>query len=302
MGDSVNGSGDLGERRRYGLVGLGKVGSRLGHAALSAGLDLDVFDIDPDAVAALVACGARGHGSLAELAAGCDVIALSLPTSEVVDRVLYQEHLLDALPSGALLLDMSTNLPEQAERMSREGSARGVRVMDAPVTFSPEGLVGFVGGAPGDFDRARPWFEATLARAFHIGPPGHGQYVKLAQNVLTGLHWGAVAEALSFVGRAGVDPAAAGRALGASAVQSWILDRTLPVLVERRHSTDGSMAQHDKDLKYVLASAQRLDADLPFTETLHRLFAATMASGDPRWSKSAVIEWYAADDHRAGLG
>src|SRR5690606_30327794 len=101
---------------RYGLIGLGNVGTDLTVAAVASGLDLHVFDIDPAARGRAQEAGARVHDDAVGVAREADVLVLSLPNAEIVDAVLA-DGVLEALRPGSLLIDMSTNLPENAETM-----------------------------------------------------------------------------------------------------------------------------------------------------------------------------------------
>ena len=194
-----------GDTTRYGLVGLGNVGSDLVRDATAAGLELHVFDIAEPAVDRAVVAGAVRAPDAAALARAVDVLVLSLPNADVVDDVLFRGGAFAGLEPGSTLVDMSTNLPERAAALAEEGARRDVRVLDAPVTYGPEGLVSFVGGPAEHAAAVAPWLDAAVSRWVHVGPHGHGQYVKLVQNVLSGVGMGVVAEVLGFADRAGVD-------------------------------------------------------------------------------------------------
>lgn len=276
---------------RYGLIGLGNVGSDLVRDARLAGLDVDVFDADSAAVQRAAAAGGRACSSAKEVAADVDVLVLSLPTSEIVDQVLA-DGVLTALRPGAVLVDMSTNRPERARRLALEGAERSLIVLDAPVTYTPGGLLSFVGGELADASAAVRWLDAAVSSWVPVGAAGNGQYVKLAQNMLSGVTMGIAAELLGFLERAGVEASVGQQALQATGPYSPFVDRTLTAMRAREYGAAGTMALHSKDMRYALDAAAQLGVTMPFTEVLRNEFEDVLAAGDRRWGQSALIEWY----------
>jgi 3-hydroxyisobutyrate dehydrogenase-like beta-hydroxyacid dehydrogenase len=282
---------------RYGLVGLGNVGTELTRGAVAAGLDLTVYDQLGERVDEATAAGASAATDVTTMARDVDVLVLSLPNTVVVDNVLTSGDVMELLGAGAFLVDMSTNLPQRAAELAAAGSEEGLRVLDAPVSFGPEGLVSFVGGHAEDFAALRPWFDAVTVHTSHVGPAGHGQHLKLLQNMLSGVHMGIVAEALGLAERAGLDTSSLGEHLRRTGAYSPLLERVLPAMANREYRDTGTMALHAKDMAYAIDTAAALDAPTPFTSTLHRVFTDLLSEGNPRWNQTALIEYFAPKRH-----
>lgn len=278
---------------QYGLIGLGNVGSDLISGAIAANLHVHVFDVNDSAVDRAVKLGATRATDAASLARAVDVLVLSLPNGPIVDEVLFEAGVFDALRDGATLIDMSTNRPERAVELEGEGRARGLTVLDAPVSYGESGFVCFVGGDPTTFARASEWFDAVAAHTYHVGAAGQGQYVKLMQNMLTGVYMGAIAEAIGLGARAGVDLSRLTEFLRWTGAHSSLLESTIPRMLEREYGDNGTMAVHAKDMKYALDSAQSVGAPMPFTSALLGVFDEVLAPGDVRWKQLAMIEWFA---------
>ncbi|WP_308796456.1 NAD(P)-dependent oxidoreductase [Agromyces silvae] len=286
---------------RYGLIGLGNVGADLARDAVSAGLDVSAFDIDRAALDRAVDAGVAPRADASMVAAEADVLILSLPNSPIVDRVLA-DGVFDSLRPGSLLIDMSTNLPARAVSLAAEGRDRGIRVIDAPVTYGQHGLVSYVGGAGADLEHAATWLDASVVEWIHVGPNGHGQYAKLAQNMLSGVGMGIVAEVLGFARAAGLDPGTLHDALRPTGAYSGLIERVLPAMQERRYGSAGTMALHAKDMGYALQTAGDLDVRLPFTAALHDVFEQVLSVGDRRWGQTALIEWWSPSTARPDDG
>lgn len=277
----------------FGLIGLGNVGSDLARAALAAGLDLHAHDIQPEQLDEMRRLGATAHESPSALASSVDVLVLSLPNADVVHQVLVDDGALAALRRGGYLVDMSTNLPERTIEISRRAQERGIRVLDAPVSYGPDGLVSFVGGEQDDFDTLARWFGTVVRHAYHVGPHGHGQYVKLVQNLLNGVYMGVIAEAIGFAARAGVDLTVLPEALSRTGAYSPMFERVYPRMIERDYGQTGTLALHLKDTRYTVRTGGAIGARTPFAEALMTAFEGVLADGDPRWSQTALIEWFA---------
>ena len=143
---------------RVGFVGLGHMGVPMTARLVEAGHEVRGFDVDP---AARARAGPAAVESLPEAAAGVDVVVLMLATSAIVRQVVLDEGLLDAVDSGALVVDMGSSDPNQTRELAAEAAQRGVRYLDAPVSGGVVGaeagtLTIMAGGSEEDLDSCRP--------------------------------------------------------------------------------------------------------------------------------------------------
>ncbi|MFB7510745.1 NAD(P)-dependent oxidoreductase, partial [Streptomyces broussonetiae] len=151
---------------RIGFIGLGNMGRHMARHLIHAGHLVTVHDSRPEAAAEHLALGARWADSPADCAREAEFLITMLPNPRVVEDVLLRGGAADALPEGALWIDMSTSTPATAERIAAEVlDARRVRRLDAPVSGMARGaeagtLQIFAGGADDDFRIALPVFEA----------------------------------------------------------------------------------------------------------------------------------------------
>lgn len=202
---------------RVGFIGLGDMGAplarHLGQWLQTAGGTLTVFDLNTEAIAALVAEGATAASSVADLAAQVDVVITVLPNSPDVQAVVLgpggvAEH---AKP-GTLVIDMSTIDPASTDALHAALLDRGIGFADAPigrtVAFAERGEALFmVGASDNDFGRARPLFEAMGSTTHHCGAPGTGIRTKLVNNFIAIGVCQINAEAIALSTRFGLDVA-----------------------------------------------------------------------------------------------
>ena len=200
------------DRKPIGLIGLGLLGQALAHRLLEAGFEVVGFDVDPARTAKLAELGGRPASSVADLARHCDPIVLAVFSTDQVEAVVESE-LLPALGdgSGKIILCASTCDPDRIAALGKRVAARGLRLLETPVSGASgqvsrgEG-VGLIGGDAQVASAVEPVLRALFATYFHMGKIGDGGRAKLAVNLILGLNRLAVAEGLVFAERLGLDP------------------------------------------------------------------------------------------------
>jgi 3-hydroxyisobutyrate dehydrogenase len=195
---------------RLGFIGLGGMGSRMASRLLDAGYHVTVYNRTGSRAVALQRSGASVAESPRELAASSDIVLSSVADDAALEQVMFGGGgaLAGARP-GTVFIDLSTVHPRASVRLSEAGLARGVDVLDAPVSGSlPQAeqgqLVVFVGGEQAVYERCRPLFAVLGKTALYMGPSGSGSTTKLCVNALLGLGMQSLAEALALGERAGL--------------------------------------------------------------------------------------------------
>jgi 3-hydroxyisobutyrate dehydrogenase-like beta-hydroxyacid dehydrogenase len=208
--------------QRIGFIGVGVMGAPMVRNLAAAGFAVTVFDSDPARARAAVAAGGEGQragsvtaaGDAPAVAARADIVVTMLPDGEVVHRVVAGAGgIAAAMPSGSLLLDTSSSEPWLTRRTAEVLAARGVAMVDAPVSGAQWGaeaaeLVFMVGGSAQDLARVRPLLDAMGRAVHHVGPLGAGHTMKCINNTITAMTFIATAEGLAVGRRGGLDPGA----------------------------------------------------------------------------------------------
>ncbi|WP_338544943.1 NAD(P)-dependent oxidoreductase [Pseudomonas benzopyrenica] len=238
-----------------GFIGFGAMAQRMGANLREAGYPVRAYaEHQQD--------GER-HGTpmepLATLLPQAEVVIVSLPNDAVLEQVLLgADGVLARLESGRLLINTSTNSPALSLRLEAAGRARGIAVVEAPVSGStPEAeqaqLVVLAGGEPEAVERARPILETLSKTVHHVGPTGQGAAIKLAINGLMGAGLAALAEALAYATRAGLDAEVLFEVFGDLAVLSPHHQRKLAALREGDFAAQFPAALMHKDMGLLLA-------------------------------------------------
>jgi 3-hydroxyisobutyrate dehydrogenase len=195
---------------RIGFIGLGGMGRRMASRLLNAGYHVTVHNRTRNRAEELARLGASIAESPFRLAGSADLVLSSVADDEALAQVMFGgEGALAGATPGSVFIDLSTVHPRTAVRLSEAGRARGVNVLDAPVSGStPQAeqgqLVVFVGGEPPVYERCRPVLGVLGKASLYMGPSGSGLTTKLCVNALLGMGIQALAEAIALGERSGL--------------------------------------------------------------------------------------------------
>ena len=195
-----------------GFIGLGNMGGGMAANVLRAGHDLTVHDLRREAATPLLENGASWADTPAEVAAASDVVLTSLPGPREVEAIaLGEDGVLTGSTSGKVYIDLSTSSPTLIRSIAEDFAAKGVSVLDAPVSGGPVGartgrLAVMVGGDREVYERVKPALDAIGDKVSYIGPIGSGSIAKLMHNCIGYGLQTIVAECLTLGVKAGVDP------------------------------------------------------------------------------------------------
>jgi 3-hydroxyisobutyrate dehydrogenase-like beta-hydroxyacid dehydrogenase len=272
-------------RQTVGVVGLGLLGHAVASRLVAAGHRVMGHDVLPEKARALEALGGKTAPSAEAVAQASEIVCTVLPSLASVEAALLGPHgVLAGAPPRLTLVQMSTISPALTERLAREAAARGVEFLDCPVSGTSamvaqgDGML-FVGGEPATLERCRPVLEAILPRVVHVGRPGQAMVVKLAANLLVGLHTVAAAEALELVRKAGLDTGEVLDVLTRSAGTSRMLELRGPLIVRQDYPPQMKLDLFLKDLGLILEAGRDAAAALPLTALARSLYEAAAAAG-----------------------
>ena len=268
-----------------GFIGLGLMGRPMALNLIRAGHSLRVWARRAEAMQPLFEAGASAGGSAADVAANVDVVITIVGDAPDVEHVaLGPDGIADGARPGLIHIDMSTISPEVTQSIAQRLHERGVTMLDAPVSGGEPGAINatltiMVGGDASAFDCVKPLFEAMGKTISHIGANGAGQVAKACNQIVTGVGVAAVAEALNFARKSGVDAGAVREVLMGGFAASRILDAHGGRMVRREFAPGFKSWMHQKDMRIVLEEAHRLGLQLPAAAAAAQLYNAMVGSG-----------------------
>lgn len=279
-----------------GFIGLGIMGKPMVKNLLKAGFDLSVHDLREEPVKELMRCGATPAASPREVGARAETVITMLPASSDVEAVATGAGgLMEGMKEGATLIDMSTIEPPVTRRIARALAARGIEMLDAPVSRGEPAavsgtLVIMVGGKPAVYEAHLPILKAMGTDIFYCGESGMGEVVKLVNNLLIGIISCAIAEAMVFGVKAGAKLETIKQVIGASSGNSWLLQNFFADKAFRGDFEPGFMIDlMHKDLGLVLATAAQLGVPLFHGSLSREIFGLLKAKGRGKMDFTAAI-------------
>jgi 2-hydroxy-3-oxopropionate reductase len=278
-----------------GFIGLGIMGLPMATNLVAGGFEVIGHNRSPGKVATFAERGGRAAHSVADAVRDADVVVTMLPDSPDVEAVMRgSDGVFAAAKPGTLVIDMSTIRPDVAVRLAEDGSAQGLRVLDAPVSGGEQAAVDgvlsvMVGGAPDDVAAARPILEKLGRTIMHVGPAGSGQTVKAANQLIVAGTIGLVAEALVFLDAHDVDTRAAVEVLAGGLAGNAIFDRKVNGMLARDFAPGFRLALHHKDLGIVSAAARDAGVATPLGSVAAQLVGSMVARGDGGLDHTALL-------------
>lgn len=266
------------------VIGAGIMGSAIATRLIECGLDVQVFDLDTDKVAALVAKGAVASATVSDATRDSSFIVLSLNHASIVRSVVFgNDGVASAASPEKLLIDMSSIDPGDTRKMAEKLTAEtGMKWVDCPLSGGVPGalegrLTIMAGGDRQDFERARTVMQHLAANYTLMGPNGAGQTVKLINQLFCAVQFQAVAEAVKLAEAGGVDASAIPAALKGGRADSAIMQEFMAKFARRDYTPTGRIDNMMKDLDSLQSFALSTRTPLPMTGQLieiHRLLCA----------------------------
>jgi 2-hydroxy-3-oxopropionate reductase len=278
-----------------GFIGLGIMGRPMAKNLLKAGYPLVVHSRSKGPVDEIVKAGAKAGGSPREVAGACDVLITMLPNSPDVEQVaLGKDGIIEGARKGLILADMSTISPIVSKKVGKALAAKGVEMLDAPVSGGEKGAVDgalsiMVGGDKAVFDRVLPIFQAMGKTITLLGPLGFGGFTKLANQIIVAVNLTALAEALTLGKKAGLDRELLLTALAGGLANSKCLEQKKPNYIAGTYNPGFKIDLHFKDLGLIMESARELGVPLPATAVVQELFNAMRVKGRGGLDHSGII-------------
>ena len=259
---------------QVGLVGVGKMGSALLERLMAAGHKVRAFDIKESAMQAARERGAETVASSAEAARGSKIVHVFVHNDdEIFDAALGDKGVLAGADKGATVILHSTIMPATTRRVAEAAEAKGIQVIDAPVTSTPRYVrageaVFLVGGADETVAEIRPHLEAVGSKVWHFGPLGHGNAAKLVKNLSNIMERVMWMEALTLAKSAGIDPVQYAEMLKSVMRGSAIADWQKIIAIENGEISplQGTGNIFRKDVEHAIRLMHDLGLKMPLAE------------------------------------
>ncbi|MDD5676518.1 MAG: NAD(P)-dependent oxidoreductase [Kiritimatiellae bacterium] len=276
-------------------IGTGVMGSAMAGHLLTAGHELALFSRTKSKADGLLRRGARWAVSPRAAAADAEIVCVMAGYPEDVEAVvLGPEGALQAMHSGALLVDFTTSRPSLAVRIADAAASRGILALDAPVSGGDIGarearLSIMAGGTKEAFEKAFPLLNRLGKTVMHQGGAGCGQHAKMVNQIMIAANMMGICEGLLYARRAGLDPQKVLASVGGGAAASWSLANLYPRILAGDYQPGFYVEHFIKDLQIALDEAARMGLKLPGLALARQLYEAVRSGGGARLGTQALI-------------
>lgn len=290
---------------RIAFIGLGHMGLPMARNLLKGGFAVTAFDLVTEAVSSLAQDGGKPAASAVEAVRDAEVVISMLPASRHVEALyLGDQGLLLQITPGTLVLECSTIAPDSARKVHAAAAARGIALLDAPVSGGTAGaaagtLTFMVGGKAEALEKARPILAAMGRNILHAGPGGAGQVAKVCNNQVLAVQMIATAEAMAMGVASGLDPAVLAEIMRQSSGGNWVLEKYNPwpgVMENAPASKDydgGFMAElMAKDLGLAQETAQATASSAPMGSLALQIYRLLLKQGKGKQDFSVVQQLF----------
>lgn len=285
---------------KIGFIGLGIMGKPMAKNLMKAGHELVVFDIIQENVQNVVAAGAKAAASSKSVAEECSYIITMLPNSPHVKTVVMgKDGVLEGVKSGTILIDMSSIAPLASQEIEKACTAKGVKMLDAPVSGGePKAVDGtlsiMVGGDLQVFNSVKEDILLKMgASAVYCGEIGAGNTTKLANQVVVACNIAACSEAFTLAKKAGVDPALVFDAIKGGLAGSTVMNAKVPMMLDGNFKPGFKIDLHIKDLNNALETGHGVGSPLPLTAQVMEMMQILHADGYGQNDHSGLANYYA---------
>ena len=204
------------------------------------------------------------------------------------------------MSQGSVFIDHTTVSAKVTRELSENAAEQGFSFLDAPISGGQAGaengmLTVMVGGDPTAFERAQPVMDAYSRMIKLLGPSGYGQMTKMVNQICIAGLVQALAEAMNFGQRAGLDMDKVLDTISKGSAGSWQMENRGRTMVAGKFDFGFAVDWARKDFGICLAEAHRLGTRLPVTALVDQFYAQVQARGGGRWDTSSLMHLLAKD-------
>jgi len=271
--------------KTVGVIGLGNMGRGMALSLKRGGYNVLGFDAAPGVAEKLQEEGVQARASIADITRDSDVLILSLPTSDIVEKVVLGEGGVAAnAKPGLIVVDTTTADPNSTRKVAAALGAVNVGLVDGPVSGGPKGAAAatmtmVLGGSDEHVAAVEPILAVMSAKRVHVGPVGAGHVTKIINNLLTGVHLLATSEAIRAAEAVGVNPEKLVEALnGGSGRNSSTLTNYPTWIFNGKFDSGFTMKLMRKDIRLAMDLLRSVNAVAPIANETGRLWAKSVDS------------------------
>lgn len=279
---------------RVAVLGLGIMGSAMARNLTAAGFAVNVWNRSDERYQSLAGADVVGYADAQDAVASAGVVITMLAHGDAVEEVVNGRHgALQAMPKGALWLQMSTVGIDEQAHFAQLADYRAIEFVDAPVlgTKGPAEageLVVLAAGPETVRPRAAPIFDAIGRRTLWLEPRGAATRLKLVFNSWVINFISSLAETIAFAQGVGVDPRLFLEIIQGGAMDSPYAQMKGRLMIDESFEPMFPLKWAHKDANLVLEAAEPAGTRMEMTKRSRDQFKRAMEQGFGERDMAAV--------------
>lgn len=280
------------------VIGVGNMGGAMAANLLTRGWHVEVCDVEPSKVADLEDFGALALYFPAQAAINSIAYVICVVDAVQTESVLFGDGGLAAvLQPGQVVMLCPTLAPVAVENFTQRLAARGVHVVDAPMSGGPvrakDGTMSLMVACDNAvFERLSGLLHTLASKVFKISEkPGDAARTKLVNNLLAGINLVGAAEVLALAGRLGLDLTRTLDVIEQSSGQSWIGSDRMRRALTGDFAPRAHVTLLEKDTRLALDCARAAGFEGPLGQHASSVFARASAAGFAGLDDAAVFTY-----------
>lgn len=286
---------------KIGFIGLGRMGAPMARNFHRAGMEVTVYDVVPEAVAAFCKEGGKAAKTVAEAVRDKDLVITMVQTGKQVSELCHGDGIFKNIAKDALYCDCSSIDIVTTQQLHKEAAEMGIAMLDAPVSGGVAGAMAgtltiMVGGEEKTFERAETFLSLIGKKIIYAGIAGSGQAAKICNNMLLAVSMIGVSEAFCLAEKLGLEPEKFFEISSNASGQCWSMTSYCPApgILENAPSSNGYKAGFMskmmlKDLRLAQHAAEAVDAPIPMGGMATELYELFVNSGNGETDFSGII-------------
>ena len=284
--------------QKIAFIGVGRMGKPMVKNLVKLGFEVHIYARAIMKVYDVISNGAKYHSSINDCLKECSVIITILGIPKDVEEVYFASGgVLDSAQKNSYVIDMTSTSPALAKMINQEGTKRGLRVLDAPVTggvnaAKKASLSIMVGGSEEDYTACLPLFRAMGTNINYMGGPGMGQHAKLANQIIIAGAIAGVCEGMTYAKSKGLNMPKFLRAVSTGGAGSKQLDTAAPKILDRDFTAGFSIKHFIKDMLLAIDEANKEYLDLDVLVTVMSHYKTLESDGFAENGTQTLIKYY----------
>jgi 2-hydroxy-3-oxopropionate reductase len=284
--------------KRVGFIGMGNMGKPMAKNLLKAGFPLTVYNRTKSKTAELGEMGAKIADSPKEVTLNSDVVVSCVTDSASVEAIaLGPNGIIEGSREGLTYIDCSTISPIATKRIADTLAAKGVKMLDAPISGGVKGAIEgtlaiMIGGEKKVFEECMDIFQGMGKNIVYIGETSMGQVCKACNQMIAASTLAGISEAFVLGTKAGIDPELMLSVLGKGVNRGWYMENVTPEIIKRNFKAGFSLANFYKDLGIALSAGKAIGTPLLVVGLIHEIMSSLMIEGLGPDDSRSLVKFY----------